>query len=280
MSDDSLIRNLNPLRLIAVLMRHRALILQLTVRNIATEVKGSVLGIFWTVLNPLLMLAVFAVVFGGIFGSTFPDSPHPGPTDFILGLFLALALFGLVADLLAQSPRLILSNPNYVKKVVFPLETLPAALAGAAIYRFAVTMVLVLLGSAIFGHGFTWKALLFPLTAGPLLLVGLGMAYLFSALGVFFRDIAQATGVISMILLYASGIFYAASKVQEGAPHIWTWLQWNPLLLSIEASRRVLLWEMWPAAGPLAYSWVFAIVLCALGYACFCKLRPAFADVL
>ncbi len=271
---------LNPVALPAELWARRDLVRQLTARHIAQEVKGSYLGVLWTLFNPLLMLAVYAVVFGMIFGARFNESPTPGPVDYVLGLFLGLNVFGLVSDLLGRSPRLILSNPNYVKKVVFPLSVLPAAATGAALYRFAVTLVLLFIGVLVFGNGLTWYALLFPLTVLPVLFIALGLTYLFGALGVFFRDLTQITQVLSMILLYASGVFYAAAKVEAYAPGIWAWLRWNPLLQAIEASRRVLLWGLSPDWLGLGYSLVFGVLFCLLGYAVFEKLRPAFADVL
>jgi len=261
------------------LFQQRNLVFQLTRRAITQEVKGSLLGMAWTVLSPLLMLTVYAVVFGLIFGARFEESPQPGPADYVLGLFLGLTLYNLISDILNQSPRLIVSQPNYVKKVVFPLATLPLSLVGAALYRFGVTLLLVLLGIIIFGQ-VSWHLLLFPLTAAPLILLALALAYLFSALGVFFRDIAQMTSVLSMILLYGSGVFYAAAKVEQQVPAIWEWIKWNPVLLAVESSRRVLLWGQWPELWMLAYTWVFALAALSLGYYCFGKLRPAFADVL
>lgn len=276
----SILHYLNPVSLFNALLKQRDLIWQLTRRNISQEVKGSYLGILWTLLNPLLMLAVYAVVFGFIFGAEFEESPNPGRVDYVLGLFLGLTVYGLIADMLGIAPQLILGNPNYVKKVVFPLEVLPAAATGAAIYRFLITLVLLLIGMLIFGDGITWHALLFPVVAFPIVLIALGLTFLASSLGVYLRDLTQITRVLSMILLYASGVFYAAIKVKEQAPAIWVWLQWNPILLSIESSRRVLLWEMLPDPWHVIYSWIFGLIMCLVGYACFAKLRPSFADVL
>ncbi|WOO39461.1 ABC transporter permease [Rubellicoccus peritrichatus] len=280
MEQRSFLHFLNPLSLFGLLIKQRDLVWQLTRRNIAQEVKGSYLGILWTLLNPLLELAVYAVVFGLIFGARFEESPNPGKVDYVLGLFLGLTLYSLIADMLGIAPRLILGNPNYVKKVVFPLEVLPASATGAAIYRFLVTLALLLIGTFFIGEGLTWKALLFPVVAFPVVLIALGFTFFASSLGVFFRDLAQITNVLSKILLYASGVFYAAIKVKEHAPGIWTWLQWNPILLSIESCRRVLLWDLSPDPWHVAYSWIFGLVLCLIGYACFEKLRPSFADVL
>ena len=276
----SFIDGLNPSRMFSVLGSRGELIWKLTQRNIVAEVKGSILGVFWTVLNPLLMLAVYAVVFGLIFGARFEQSPNPSAADYVLGLFLGLALYRLVADVLLLAPRLIVNQSNYVKKVVFPLEVLPVSLLCVGIYRFLITLLLLCAGVVFFGRGFDWSVLLFPLCVCPIVLLTLGIAYFVSSLGVFFRDLAQVTGVLSVVLLYASGVFYPAAKVQLLAPEIWMWLKWNPILLSIEASRRVLLWGQLPSGVELLYVWLVSVFVCLMGYRAFAKLRPAFADVL
>jgi lipopolysaccharide transport system permease protein len=271
---------LNPLNVVSDCIREADLIWQLTLRSIRAEVKGSVLGLLWNVLNPLLMLAVYVVVFGMIFGARFDESPHPGTVDYVLGLFLGLALYRLIADVLVMAPRLILNQPNYVNKVVFPLEVLPISLVYVGVYRFLITLVLFFVGTLLFGDGISWHVLLFPISAFPVVLIALGVAYFISALGVFIRDLAQITSVLSIVLLYASGVFYAATKVQALAPYVWLWLKWNPMLLAIDASRKVLLWGMSPSPTEMLYTWCVGIVVCSLGYATFTKLRPAFADVL
>ena len=280
MKDRSVIDLLNPFYYFSAFGSRAELVWKLTQRSIVAEVKGSVLGLFWTILNPLLMLAVYAVVFGMIFGARFEESPYPGAVDYVLGLFLGLALYRLVADVLILAPRLILNEPNYVKKVVFPLEVLPISLLLVGVYRLVITLLLLAVGVVAFGRGFDWYALLFPLYLFPILLLALGMGYFISALGVFFRDLSQVTGVFSVVLLYASGVFYPAAKVQLLAPNIWMWLKWNPILLAIEASRRVLLWGQLPSGQELAYIWLLALCVFGIGYLTFNWLRASFADVL
>ena len=275
----SFIYYVNPVILGRQIYCYWDLIWQLTLRQISSNTKGSYLGILWTALTPLLMLAVYAVVFGLIFGARFTASPSASASDYVLGMFLGLSLFGLVSDILGMAPTLIVQQPNFVKKVVFPLEALPLALTGSGIYRLCVSLLLLTIGAAIFGDGFTWMALLFPLVIMPIILIALGIAFLTSALGVFFRDISQITGIFSMILLYGSGIFDSANKVETMAPEIWQWLRWNPILQDIEQARRIFLWNLPVDWNAVAYAWFFGIILCCFGYAVFSRLRPAFADV-
>lgn len=271
---------LSPFQWLRLFRKESALIWQLAKREILEEVRGSALGLLWTVLNPLLMLTVYAVVFGMIFGARFDQSPNPGRADYVLGLFLGLALYRLVADVLTGAPRLLVSRANFVKKVVFPLEALPVTLLYVGVFRFLITFSLLAVGILIFRDGVAWHVLWLPVCIAPTMLIALGLGYLLSALGVFFRDLAHITGILSTVVLYASGVFYAAAKVESMAPEIWLWLQWNPLLITIEASRKVLLWNAPPDFASLGYAWAFGLLLCSLAYAIFRRLRPAFADVL
>jgi len=136
----------------SVFRRETTLIRQFAVREILEEVRGSILGLLWIVLNPLLMLTVYTAVFGMIFGARFEASPNPGKADYVLGLFLGLALFRLIADVLAVAPRLLVARANFVKKVVFPLEVLPVSLLCVGIFRFCITLALLIFGILIFGN--------------------------------------------------------------------------------------------------------------------------------
>ncbi len=280
MKPRSILDLLSPYRILKRMGPRAELVCELTKRDVVLDVKGSLLGLFWTVLNPLLMLTVYAVVFGLIFGARFEQSPNPSAADYVLGLFLGLALYRLVADILLMAPRLIVNQPDYVKKVVFPLEVLPVSLLCVGIYRFMITFLLLISGVALFGQEINWSILLFPICMCPIILFALGIAYFISAVGVFFRDLSQVTGVLSVVLLYASGVFYPAVKVQMLAPEIWAWLKWNPILLIIDASRRVLLWGLLPSSSELFYVWFTGLFVCFAGYFVFMKLRPTFADVL
>lgn len=268
-----------PTRLVHVFWLQRRLIRQVSVRNLQSEVKGSLLGLFWLILNPLLMLAVYTFVFGGIFGARFENSPRSGAEDYVLGLFLGLSIHQLLASVLATAPRLIQQNPGYVKKIVFPLEVLPISNVCAAVVRFATSILLLLIAMLLLGYRPGPEALLTPLCLAPIIPMALGLAFLFSGLGAFFRDLPQLSGFLTIILLYASGVFYSADAAREGVPTIWTWLQWNPILHSIDLSRKTLLWGAPADTVSLLYLWCCGFAAYLFGYAVFKTLRPTFADV-
>jgi lipopolysaccharide transport system permease protein len=257
--------------------RKRDLWWQLTVRAIETRHRGSHLGMVWAVLNPLLMLALYFVVFSAIFQSRFRSE---SPQYFALGVFLGLILYHAVSETIASAPLLIVSQPNLVKKVVFPLELLPVAHLGAIWFHAGISLLLLLAGLLAFGPGLTAAGLLWlPLVIAPLMILTAGLAWLVSALGVFLRDINQIVPLVTQVLLWTSAVFFTAEAAQK-VKLAWVFLQWNPLLWAVELTRDVLLWQEPMNLGQLAYLWASAIAVFAFGRWLFGKLQPAFADVI
>lgn len=260
----------------ADLWQHRELLWQFTLRNVELRHKGSHLGLIWSFLNPLLMLGLYVFVFGHILGGRFGVLPGETKLDYALGIFIGLTLLHFVSELLAISPGIIVGNPNFVKKVVFPLEVLPAAAVGAAFVHLLISLALTLVALLLAGVAFTPAVFWLPVIILPLIFLGLGTAWFFSAIGVFFRDIGQLMQFLAMALMWCSGVFYSAAK----SPGAWEWLRFNPLLLAIDAARDVLLWHRPIHASHLGYLYLFSLASCYAGHAVFRKLRAAFADVL
>lgn len=265
---------------ILTLFQKRELLWQFLLRNVKSKHRGSVLGALWLIVNPLLMLSLYVFAFGMVFGGRFTDSPDESTVDFALGVFLGLNILNLIQGMIGASPTIIVSQPNFVKKVVFPLEILPAAFVGAFAYDLLIGFGLCLFGITVFGPGINSAVLYVPLIIGPVFLIALGLAWLLSALGVFIRDIGQLGSFLGLALLYSSGVFYSATKAETTAPAIWKFLQWNPLLQVIDGLRQVVLWGGQPEWTSIGYTWIFGFVVLFTGSWFFNRLRPAFADVL
>lgn len=261
----------------ADLWQHRELLWQFTLRNVELRHKGSHLGLVWSFLNPLLMLAIYVLVFGHIFQGTFGVVPGETRTDYGLGIFLGLTLFHFAAEVLATSAAAITSQPNFVKKVVFPLEILPAAGVGGAGIHLLISLGLVLVGLVTLGGGPSAGLLWLPVVILPVVLLFLGASWCFAALGVFLRDTAQLLQFLVLALMFSSAIFYSAHKIPPGA---WTFMRLNPLLLAVEQARGLALWHQPLNATHLAYLYATGLAACYLGHAVFRRLKPAFADVL
>lgn len=255
------------------------LLWQFLLRNVKQRHRGSVLGAFWLIANPLLLLGLYVFAFGIVFGGRFTDSPTESTLDYALGVFLGLSVLGLVSGTIGVSPGVIVNQPNFVKKVVFPLEILPTAMVGALSYDLIIGLSLCLIGITFLGSGFSSSFLLIPVIIAPTFLIALGLSWFFSALGVFVRDVTHLGSFLGLALLYASGVFYSAEKAKTAAPQIWKFLQWNPLLQIIDSLRKVTIWGGQPDWDSIAYAWIFGIVVLVLGAWFFNRLRPAFADV-
>jgi len=261
---------------IADLWQNRELLWQFTRRNVELRHKGSHLGLIWSFLNPLLMLGLYVMVFGYIFNGKFGVTEAETRLDYGLGIFLGLTLFHFISETLGSAPSVILGNPNFVKKVVFPLEVLPAANVGSTAFHLLISLTLTLIGTVWLGPGLHLGLLWLPVILLPLFLMALGISWLLSAVGTFFRDIAQIIGFINMVLLWTSGVFFTAQKY----PEAWTWLRFNPLLHAIALARDAVLWEHPINLDYLGYVYACGVGLCLFGHYVFRKLQAVFADVL
>jgi lipopolysaccharide transport system permease protein len=261
---------------VADLWPHRELLWQFTVRQVELRHRGSHLGLLWAILNPLLMLGLYVLVFGYIFGGRFGILPDETRIDYALGIFFGLTLFHFFAEVLTIAPTLIIANPNFVKKVVFPLAILPAASVGGAVFHLLISLGLALFSLLLFGHGISLTILWLPVIIAPLILLGLGTSWFFSALGVFFRDISQVMQFLSMSLMWTSGVFFSAQKF----PAAWVYLRFNPLLLAIDLTRDAALWARPINYNHLAYLYLTGLLVCTLGHLTFRRMKPVFADVL
>jgi lipopolysaccharide transport system permease protein len=263
--------------LLKLFSEHRYLLWQYTKRQIEQRHKGSLLGMLWSVIQPLCMMAIYTVVFGLIFKGSYLGVGNQSTMDYALGIFLSLTIYQMLADVINISPSAILTQPNLVKKVVFPLEIIPMSQLVVALYQFGISLILTLIGVVTIGQGLSLHSLLFFVVLLPLVPLALGIALLFSSLGVFLRDLQQLASPLSLVLMYASAVFYSAQMVPEA---IWAFLKFNPLLHIVEQARATLLWNQpidWLWFG---YSLLFSISMFVLGIFSFKKLKPAFADVI
>ena len=241
---------------ITTLIQRRDLLWQFLSRNIKARYRGSWLGSTWLIANPLLMLCLYVFAFGIVFGGRFTNSPNESTWDYALGVFIGLNVIGLVSGVISSSPGVILAHPNFVRKVVFPLEILPVALVGALVFDLLIGFCLSLLGIVVLGPELAFDCLLSLFLLLPVILISLGLSLFLSALGVFLRDISHLSSFLSLTLLYSSGVFYSAEKAMETVPLLWSILQWNPLMQMIDCLRNFLLWGNQPNWWWVGYAWL------------------------
>jgi lipopolysaccharide transport system permease protein len=261
----------------ASLWRNWNLIWQMGRREVMGRYRGSVLGIAWSFFNPVLMLLVYTFVFSVVFKARWGWSGEENEASFAIVLFVGMIVHGLFAEVANRAPGLILGNVSYVKRVVFPLEVLPWITVGSALFHTGISLVVLLLAQLILAHQIPWTLIFFPLIIFPLVLATTGIAWFLASLGVYVRDIGQAIGVLTMVLLFLSPVFFPVSAVPE---RFQVWMYLNPLTFIIEEARKVLLfgrfpdWEGWGLylAGSVIIAWA--------GFWWFQKTRRGFADVL
>ncbi len=279
----SALQDWNPATPARSLWKRRDLLWQFTKRNVQSGFRGSVLGVFWVVLSPLLMLGLYTFVFGVVFGGGFEQVVADGAVvrkegvSYALGIFLGLSVMNLVSGTLSSCATLVVANPNFVKKVVFPLEVLPVAQVGNLAFNFCICLLLCLVGAVTVGDGFSSAWVWLPLIILPVFLIALGAGWLLASMGVFFRDLGQLTQFLGMVLLYASGVFYSVGKIPAA---YWTFLKWNPVLHIVDQLRQVVLWQTVPDGRTILLLWVSGLMVFQGGYWVFQRLRPDFADVL
>lgn len=258
-----------------MLWRHRSLILELSRREFSGRYRGSFGGVLWAFAQPLFLLAVYTVAFGVILKARWGFSGGTG--DYALMLFAGLIVFNAFAECMAKAPTLITSNPNFVKKVVFPLETLSWVMALTAIFHALIGIAVWFLGYLILVGVPGAATLLFPLVLACLFPILLGLGWLLSATGVFVRDIGQFTTMASHALLFLTPIFYSIDAVP---PLLHGLLLVNPLTFLVEELRLVLVHGKVPLFRGMAVYFLLATLFAWISLRFFRRLRPRFADML
>ena len=268
-----------PLAVLASFWNHRTLILNLAKRDVIGRYSGSMLGLMWSFFNPLLMLGVYTFVFGVVFNTRWNTGTGGtgGTLEFAVILFSGLLVFGIFSECINRSPTLMLQNPGFIKRVIFPLEGLPWVVMCSSLFHAAISLVvlaivmLLVMGSL----PYTWPLIVIVLL--PLVLLVLGLSWMLAALGVYLRDLQQTINIATAVLMFMSPIFYPASAV----PKDYRWaIDWNPMTFFVEQARQVLVFGTMPDFAALAWMSVAAVFVAWLGLAFFQHARDGFADVI
>lgn len=257
------------------------LVLGLALREYRQRYQGSLLGPLWPFLYTCAMVALYSFAFSVVLKVKWDQagiSAGGGIADppFWLVLMAGQMLYFLVAEILLKSPTLITAVPNYVKKIIFPLETLSVVSLLVALVNAFITFAVMLTLSWIF-VGFSWHILLAPLVFASLACWCLGLGWLLGSIGVYFRDLQQVMPLFSQMLLFATPVFYPLSAIPEAYRG---YLNFNPLTPHITALRDILLWHQLPEFWPLTLTAMAGVLFAVFGYVVFQKLRDSFADVL
>ncbi len=276
MSEVGISKVAEPPNAFVVLWQQRRLIQELTKREVLGRYRGANFGLLWSIFSPFLMLGVYSLAFGAVMKSSWPQPPgsHAG---FSVILFVGLIVHGMLAECMTRAPMLIASNPNFVKRVVFPLETLPCSMVGSAAFHALANLLVLGVMMIVTGTHLPWTFLLTPLVMLPLVFLCLGMSWFFASLGVYFRDLGQITGVVAAALLFLSSAVVPMSNL---SPELQSVFHLNPLTFIIDQEREVALWGNLPDWSGLGLFLLASIAVAWGGLAWFRLTRRGFADVL
>ncbi len=259
------------------LRKHSYLIRQYLRRQIALRYKSTALGVAWSLLNPLCMLVIYTFVFGVIMHARFGLGNEETPIDYGLAIFCSLNFFNLCAEAISRSPRLILLQPNLVKKVVFPLEILPIVSVLDALVHCVLAFVPLFVLVAIAHRTIPWSFAWLPCYLIPTTFLALGLGLFLSALGVFIRDVENLVAPGITMLLLVSAIFYPLSVVPDSMRF---WYSLNPIVIIVDGARRSLIWGIPLNPVSLTVVTLAGAIFAFLAGAFFLKAKPAFADVM
>lgn len=253
------------------------LVYQFVKRDILSRYRGSVLGVGWTVLNPLMMLALYTFAFAGILKTRWPGAETLGGIGYAMNLFAGLIIFNLFSEVAGRAPGLIIQHTNLVKKVVFPLTIFSWVAVSSAMVQLSFSALILIIGSIFYNGSFSITVVAFPLIVLAFVPFLLGLSWFLSSIGVYVRDLAQIMTLLVNLALFLSPIFYPASSLPSYLGDL-MWL--NPLTLIIEQARLVLVVGQWPDWWALLAYTAASCLFAALGYKWFERARKGFADVL
>ena len=268
-----------PLAAIRKWLKYRELIFQLTSREISQRYQGTYLGVIWSFITPLLMLLIYTFVFSIIFRARWGDHIHSaqGMAQFAVTLYAGLIPFLVFAESVNRAPTLILGVPNYVKKVVFPLEILPMVVVGGILVHSLISIGILIVLAYVLTGTCSYTFFLLPIVYIPLIFLSLGASWFLASLGVYARDIRNGVEILVQMLMFLSPVFYPADMVPE---QFRTVLGINPLTSILDNFRRVLLWNEYPDWTLWGIWTAVTLLLALLGYLWFMRTKDGFPDIM
>jgi lipopolysaccharide transport system permease protein len=254
--------------------RNRSLMGSMVRRDILARSRGSFGGTLWTFLNPLLLMATYFFVFGVVLQTKFgADTSRTGYVLYFLAGMLPWLAF---SEAVGRAPYVILEYRSFVKKIVFPLETLPVNLVISGAVTEVFALLIFVSGLLAVRSALPASVLWLPVLIVPQILFTAGVCWMLAATGVYVRDLGQITGYVLTLWFFLTPICYPESQLKE-AVRI---LRWNPLFTLVKAYRTVLLENQAPSLKGVIALWIVGIAAAVAGYAWFHHLRKTFADVI
>lgn len=253
---------------------YRQMIFSLVRKDLRGRYKGSALGFVWTFINPLLQLLVYTLVFSVIM--------RAGIDQYYIFLFVALVPWMFFSSALTGGASCIIESQDMVKKIYFPREVLPIAYITSSFVNMILTFVVVFVVLIVSGFGINPIAVLYmPIVMLVEYLLAVGIAFLASALTVYFRDLQYILSIIAMAWQFLTPVMYSQQMVEEqliSHPVLQRIWNLNPATPMINAYRDILYYKRVPELDTLVSALTLGIVILLLGYAIFRQLQKRFAE--
>jgi len=259
-----------------LLVQHRHLVWALLKRDLQSSIRGSILGLAWFVITPLVMVAIYTFVFGVILKSTWLTETG-NPLEVPLIYFCGLTVFSFFMEVITRAPEYLRANRTYVTKIVFPIEILDLIIVGVALIKLVSSLLLLGIFLLLVTGAIPAYFLLIPLIIFPLIMFVSGLAWFITALGTYLRDVNQLLVALGPILMFISPIFYSIAQIPEGLRFIF-WL--NPLTFTLETLRGMLFFETAPDWGGYGLFCAASYLVMISGFSFFQRVRRGFADVI
>ena len=251
------------------LYNYRELIKTSIKKEIGGKYKHSFLGVLWSFINPLLQIAVYAIIFPLIIKNDIPN--------YTVFMVCGLIPWNFFSSVINRASFCIIENGNIVKKVYFPREILPLSLVTSETINFLISTLIIIVFTLAYGMGITPYILLYPLVLLVQYVLLLGISLIVSSVTVYFRDLQHFIGVLLQLLFYATPIVYSLETIPEKFRWI---LELNPMTYIIEGYRAIFYKQQMPNIAMLGIILVVGIVLTIVGYLIFNKLQKKFAEEL
>lgn len=258
------------------LWHKRELIRQFMLLDLQGKYRSAYLGAFWSLIHPVLMLAVYTFLIL-VISRPAGDAAPGGRASFVFALFSGIIVFNFLGECLVRASLVIVSHRSYVKKIIFPIEVLPVSIVGSALIHFMISLGVLLIGMLVCGHMPSGRLLLLPLILLPLVLCALGLSWVIALLGVYVRDIAYVMPFVAQALFFLTPIVYPFEAVPAA---LQPFFRLNLMKLVVEETRNAILfgrpldWQAWSVVS------VAAGAVCVFGYSFFMRAKSVLADAL
>lgn len=252
------------------------LLFPLLKREIQARHKGTFGGVYWYIIQNVIMVVIYSTVFGTILGGKW-NQQGAGDVNFTIVLFIGLIQYNVFAEILTRSPLIVVQNSNLVTKVVFPLEILSCVLVGVALFNALIAFGVLLVAAPVLGVPLSINGLWLPFIVAPLALMGLGLSWILAAFGTYVRDAGQIVGLGVTAMMFLSPLFYPVSNMPSPLRML---VELNPITIPMQQARAVLVFGQQPDVARLGIYWISAIAIALVGRWIFEKMRSGFADVI